>query len=234
MSGSMAGRSGEGRSGEGRSGDGFLRCSDGAVRWGVFGAAGVVFVLRDVDNEQPFVMLQKRSAWAHEGGTWSCAGGAIDEGESPYEAALREASEEVGEIPAHAQRARRVRVRARHRLAVHHARAGGAAPVRWLHQLRDRCRRVGAGRRGGSPSAPRRLRCRLAAPARHRPRPLSPSEAFLHSEAHVHGFREESLGCRRPGGKPRMGWVRGEGEWRRGRHRARRPARRARRWGPRA
>ncbi|MDO9175085.1 MAG: NUDIX hydrolase [Actinomycetota bacterium] len=95
MSGSMAGRSGEGRSG-----DGFLRCSDGAVRWGVFGAAGVVFVLRDVDNEQPFVMLQKRSAWAHEGGTWSCAGGAIDEGESPYEAALREASEEVGEIPA--------------------------------------------------------------------------------------------------------------------------------------
>ncbi|MDP2293014.1 MAG: NUDIX hydrolase [Actinomycetota bacterium] len=84
----------------GRSGDGFLRCSDGAVRWGVFGAAGVVFVLRDVDNEQPFVMLQKRSAWAHEGGTWSCAGGAIDEGESPYEAALREASEEVGEIPA--------------------------------------------------------------------------------------------------------------------------------------
>lgn len=46
-------------------------------------------------------MLQKRSAWAHEGGTWSCAGGAIDEGETPYEAALREASEEVGEIPVH-------------------------------------------------------------------------------------------------------------------------------------
>jgi 8-oxo-dGTP pyrophosphatase MutT (NUDIX family) len=83
-----------------RSGDGFLRCSDGHVRWGVFGAAGVVFVLREADGT-PLVMLQKRSAMAHEGGTWSCAGGAIDEGESAYDAALREASEEVGDIPAH-------------------------------------------------------------------------------------------------------------------------------------
>ena len=84
----------------GRSGDGFVRCSDGHVRWGVFGAAGVVFVLRPAD-QPALVMLQKRSAWAHEGGTWSCAGGAIDEGETPYEAALREASEEVGDIPPH-------------------------------------------------------------------------------------------------------------------------------------
>ena len=84
----------------GRSGDGFLRCADGHTRWGVFGAAGVVFVHRRA-GEAPRVMLQKRSAWAHEGGTWSCAGGAIDEGETPYEAALREASEEVGEIPVH-------------------------------------------------------------------------------------------------------------------------------------
>ena len=81
-----------------RSGDGFMRCSDGHVRWGVFGAAGVVFVLRR-PGRHPLVMLQKRSAFAHEGGTWSCAGGAIDEGESPLHAALREATEEVGEIP---------------------------------------------------------------------------------------------------------------------------------------
>lgn len=81
-----------------RSGDGFVRCSDGHVRWGVFGAAGVVFVWRS-DHGPPLVMLQKRSAWAHEGGTWSCAGGALDEGETPYEGALREAGEEVGEIP---------------------------------------------------------------------------------------------------------------------------------------
>jgi 8-oxo-dGTP pyrophosphatase MutT (NUDIX family) len=64
----------------------------------VFGAAGVVFVVRFPDG--PRVMLQKRSAFAHEGGTWSCAGGALDEGESPLEGALREASEEVGPIPA--------------------------------------------------------------------------------------------------------------------------------------
>lgn len=72
-----------------------MRCSDGHVRWGVYGAAGVVFVVRDRYGE-PHVMLQKRSAMAHEGGNWSCAGGALDEGETPYEGALREASEEVG------------------------------------------------------------------------------------------------------------------------------------------
>lgn len=80
------------------SGDGFVRCSDGHVRWGMFGAAGVVFVIREADG--PKVMLQKRSAMAHEGGTWSCAGGALDQGEMPLEGALREASEEVGTVPA--------------------------------------------------------------------------------------------------------------------------------------
>jgi 8-oxo-dGTP pyrophosphatase MutT (NUDIX family) len=44
-------------------------------------------------------MLQKRSRFAHEGGTWSCAGGALDHGEHALEGALREAAEEVGEIP---------------------------------------------------------------------------------------------------------------------------------------
>jgi 8-oxo-dGTP pyrophosphatase MutT (NUDIX family) len=85
----------------GRSGDGFVRCSDGHVRWGRFGASGVLFVTPT--NEGPQVMLQLRSGFAHEGGTWSCAGGALDEGESAYEGALREASEEVGHAP-HPQR----------------------------------------------------------------------------------------------------------------------------------
>lgn len=74
-----------------------MRCSDGHVRWGVFGAAGVVFVHRGPDG--PEVMLQRRSMMAHEGGTWSCAGGALDEGEGPLEGALREATEEVGAPP---------------------------------------------------------------------------------------------------------------------------------------
>lgn len=82
---------------ERRSGDGFMRCGDGHVRWGIFGAAGVVFVVHEADGLR--VMLQKRSAMAHEGGTWSCAGGALDQGELPYDGALREATEEVGAIP---------------------------------------------------------------------------------------------------------------------------------------
>jgi 8-oxo-dGTP diphosphatase len=82
-----------------RSGDGFMRGSDGYVRWGIFGAAGVVFVT--ISDGDVRVMLQKRSAWSHEGGTWSCAGGALDEGETPYAGAMREAAEEIGTVPEH-------------------------------------------------------------------------------------------------------------------------------------
>lgn len=80
-----------------RSGDGFLTCSDGRTRWGRFGAAGVVFVFHG--EVGPEVLLQLRSAMAHEGGTWSCPGGAIDRGETPFEAGLRESAEEVGDPP---------------------------------------------------------------------------------------------------------------------------------------
>ena len=76
-----------------------MRCSDGQIRWGIYGAAGVVFVT-DIDG-RPHVMLQLRSGFAHEGGTWSCAGGALDEGETAYDGALREAEEEVGPAPVH-------------------------------------------------------------------------------------------------------------------------------------
>jgi 8-oxo-dGTP pyrophosphatase MutT (NUDIX family) len=78
-----------------RSGDGFIRCADGHVRWGVYGAAGALFVAPD-PAVTALVMLQLRSGFAHEGGTWSCAGGALDHGEPALDGALREASEEVG------------------------------------------------------------------------------------------------------------------------------------------
>ena len=81
----------------GGSGDGFVRCSDGHVRWGRFGAAGAVFVT--FVDDVAHVMLQLRSGFAHEGGTWSCAGGALDAGETALDGALREASEEVGPAP---------------------------------------------------------------------------------------------------------------------------------------
>jgi len=84
------------------SGDGFVLCSDGQMRWGIYGAAGVVFVTAR-DEEPPLVMLQLRSGWSHEGGTWSCPGGALEYGEAPLAGALREASEEVG-VPTEAAR----------------------------------------------------------------------------------------------------------------------------------
>ena len=80
-----------------RSGDGFVRCEDGHVRWGRFGAAGVLFVVRG--EAGPEVLVQLRSGLAHEGGTWSCPGGALDEGETTLAAGLREATEEVGAPP---------------------------------------------------------------------------------------------------------------------------------------
>ena len=79
-----------------------MLCSDGQMRWGLFGAAGVVFVTPR-DGHLPLVMLQLRSGWSHEGGTWSCPGGALEYGEEPLAGALREASEEVG-VPTAAAR----------------------------------------------------------------------------------------------------------------------------------
>jgi 8-oxo-dGTP diphosphatase len=72
------------------------------MRWGLYGAAGVVFVTPG-NGDGPLVMLQLRSGWSHEGGTWSCPGGALEIGEEPLHGALREAAEEVG-VPAHGAR----------------------------------------------------------------------------------------------------------------------------------
>jgi 8-oxo-dGTP diphosphatase len=63
----------------------------------MYGAAGALFVASGASpGSSPLVMLQLRSGFSHEGGTWSCAGGALDDGESSLEGALREATEEVG------------------------------------------------------------------------------------------------------------------------------------------
>ncbi len=80
-----------------RSGDGFITVADGTPRWGRFGAAGVL--LRHTDGEDVAYLLALRSLHCHRGGTWAIPGGAIDEGESPLEAALREFAEEVGPMP---------------------------------------------------------------------------------------------------------------------------------------
>jgi len=64
--------------------------------WGPRGAAGILpFTVR---HGRAWVLLSRRSPHVQHGGTWSCSGGAADEGETPWQAAVREASEEISGI----------------------------------------------------------------------------------------------------------------------------------------
>ena len=64
--------------------------------WGPRGAAGILpFTVR---HGRAWVLLTRRSPHVQHGGTWSCSGGAADEGETPWQAAVREASEEISGI----------------------------------------------------------------------------------------------------------------------------------------
>jgi 8-oxo-dGTP diphosphatase len=71
-------------------------CDLGHRHWGKYGAAGLLLT----DPARTGVLTQKRAAGVHQGGTWALVGGAIDRGEDPVEAALREAHEEAGLDPA--------------------------------------------------------------------------------------------------------------------------------------
>src|SRR5688572_11020249 len=82
-----------------RSGDGFVTLADGSRRWGLFGAAGVL-VRHVAEGDEPSYFLARRSMHTHLGGTWAIPGGALDEGETPLEGALREFDEEIG-VPLH-------------------------------------------------------------------------------------------------------------------------------------
>ena len=75
-----------------RDGDGWLDCSCGSRHWGRLGAAGLLLT----DPERSLVLLQLRAEWSHNGGTWGIPGGARDSHETPLQAALREAHEELG------------------------------------------------------------------------------------------------------------------------------------------
>lgn len=69
-------------------------CTCGHRHWGLFGAAGLLLVRRDLGA--PHVLLQLRAAWTHGGGTWALPGGALDSHEDSVTAASREATEEAG------------------------------------------------------------------------------------------------------------------------------------------
>jgi len=64
-------------------------------RWGSE-AAGVLFITGDKDPE---VLLALRSEEVLEPGTWGVVGGKVEPGEDTFDAAYREAEEELGELP---------------------------------------------------------------------------------------------------------------------------------------
>jgi 8-oxo-dGTP diphosphatase len=70
-------------------GNGWVFCEQRHRHWGRFGAAGLLI------TDGARVVLQHRSAWTHEGGTWAIPGGARDSHEDAVMAALREAVEET-------------------------------------------------------------------------------------------------------------------------------------------
>ena len=65
--------------------------------WGPRGAAGILPWTVTSDG-RTWVLLSHRSPHVQAGGTWSTFGGAIDDGETPWHAAVRETSEEVDGI----------------------------------------------------------------------------------------------------------------------------------------
>jgi 8-oxo-dGTP diphosphatase len=73
-----------------RSGDGWTETPDGRF-WGLYGAAGLL-----IHDPARGVLLQHRIWWSANGGTWGVPGGAIDQGETPVQGAIRESNEEAG------------------------------------------------------------------------------------------------------------------------------------------
>ena len=81
-------------------GDGWIDCACGRKHWGTNGASGILLARRDATTGAvTHVVMQHRAAWSAEGGTWGIPGGAIADGESPIEGALRESYEEANITP---------------------------------------------------------------------------------------------------------------------------------------
>jgi 8-oxo-dGTP diphosphatase len=75
-------------------GDGWTRCDLGHKHWGIHGAAGLLIRAADETGAE-HILLQRRAWWTHHGDSWGVPGGARASTETPEQAALREASEEV-------------------------------------------------------------------------------------------------------------------------------------------
>jgi 8-oxo-dGTP diphosphatase len=72
-------------------------CAHGHQHWGHLGAAGLLLV-HDTTRGRRY-LLQHRSRRVPHGGTWGIPGGALAPAETPYDAAIREATEEAGDLP---------------------------------------------------------------------------------------------------------------------------------------
>jgi 8-oxo-dGTP diphosphatase len=76
---------------------GWRWCVTGGRHWGIRGAAGLLpFAVTPAGAR---VLLALRSEGTHQGGTWGTVGGAIEPGETPWDAAVREAAEEAEGLP---------------------------------------------------------------------------------------------------------------------------------------
>jgi 8-oxo-dGTP diphosphatase len=80
-------------------GNGWVQCALGHRHWGRFGGAGLL-LRRSAGGHADEILMQHRAYWTANGGTWGIPGGARDSHESAVEAALREAGEEAGIVPA--------------------------------------------------------------------------------------------------------------------------------------
>ena len=67
--------------------------------WGPRGAAGILPVTVTADG-RAWVLLSHRSPHVQAGDSWSCLGAAVDAGETPWQAAIRETGEEIRGISA--------------------------------------------------------------------------------------------------------------------------------------
>lgn len=70
----------------------FVACPGGSEHWGPAGAAGLALWSEEGSGA---LLLQKRAAFTHQGGTWSVPGGALELGEDVRAAAIRETGEEL-------------------------------------------------------------------------------------------------------------------------------------------
>ena len=80
-------------------GDGWVTCGDHR-HWGLFGAAGLFLVRRDVTGAPSAMVLQHRALCSHMGGTCGIPCGALAPDEKPEDGALSEAAEEAAIEPA--------------------------------------------------------------------------------------------------------------------------------------